>query len=138
MKIFDYLFYRAYKHFDKPNGQPSFDASIFVSAQVLCLASPIWLNFLYLFFNHPSWFIRMCVYLSIFLAVRIYYYRNKEVVLNRYNNSKYNRLIPTWAIFCITYLTFAIGAALGLYISWQFVEPNWPEGVLGEYILSFF
>lgn len=80
----------------------------------------------------------MCVYLSIFLAVRIYYYRNKEVVLNRYNNSKYNRLIPTWAIFCITYLSFAVGAALGLYISWQFVEPNWPEGVLGDYILSFF
>lgn len=138
MKIFDYLFYRSYKHNDRPDRDPFFGACIFVAAQIVCLTIPIWYSFLYLFFKNPSSFISLCVCFSIFLVVRIYYHRNKEVVMNRYKNSKYNRLIPTWAIFCITYLTFAIGVASGLYTKIQLLNPNWPKGALGDYILSLF
>lgn len=109
----DYIFYRAYRAYEKKKELGLFGATAYCSAVSLFLSMPIYglVEFLLknqLSLGKPA----ITLYIvGVVIAVFLRYHRKSKLkqVIERYRGSGYNRKIPAWSIFLVLPLSMILG-----------------------------
>lgn len=112
MKFLDYIFYRSYVHYEKNNDMPMLTSVVLVSTVLICLTSFVWFTIIDLFTCKLPKYHGYLVALPIYFIVYLRYRKEKNDILIRYKDSKYNKIIPLWSYFVLLLLCFAFGIVI--------------------------
>ena len=115
MKIFDYIFYRSYLHFKKKDDSPMFTSVVVVSCFVITLTAPIWIGLMRLislklleYFSQKFSIYSTCAAAIVYLLVYLAYHKRKLIIIEKYKNSRYNKMLSDKVFFTILALVWCI------------------------------
>ena len=115
MKILDYIFYRSYLHFKKKDDSPMFTSVIVVSCFVITLTAPIWIGLMRLislklleYFSQKFSIYSTCAAAIVYLLVYLAYRKRKLIIIEKYKNSRYNKMLSDKVFFTILALVWCI------------------------------
>ena len=115
MKILDYIFYRSYLHFKKKDDSPMFTSVIVVSCFVITLTAPIWIGLMRLislklleYFSQKFSIYSTCAAAIVYLLVYLAYHKRKLIIIEKYKNSRYNKMLSDKVFFTILTLVWCI------------------------------
>ena len=108
MKILDYIFYRSYLHFKKKDDSPMFTSVIVVSCFVITLTAPIWIGLMRLislkllkYFSQKFSIYSTCAAAIVYLLVYLAYHKRKLIIIEKFKNSRYNKMLSDKVFFTI-------------------------------------
>ena len=144
MKILDYIFYRSYLHFKKKDDSPMFTSVIVVSCFVITLTAPIWIGLMRLislklleYFSHKFSIYSTCAAAIVYLLVYLAYHKRKLIIIEKYKNSRYNKMLSDKVFFTILALVWCILFYLVIILSdivGHVIYENNLNGILDKYI----
>ena len=115
MKILDYIFYRSYLHFKKKDDSPMFTSVIVVSCFVITFTAPIWIGLMRLislklleYFSQKFSIYSTCAAAIVYLLVYLAYHKRKLIIIEKYKNSRYNKMLSDKVFFTILALVWCI------------------------------
>ena len=115
MKILDYIFYRSYLHFKRKDHSPMFTSVIVVSCFVITLTAPIWIGLMRLislklleYFSQKFSIYSTCAAAIVYLLVYLAYHKRKLIIIEKYKNSRYNKMLSDKVFFTILALVWCI------------------------------
>ena len=115
MKILDYIFYRSYLHFKKKDDSPMFTSVVVVSCFVITLTAPIWIGLMRLislklleYFSQKFSIYSTCAAAIVYLLVYLAYRKRKLIIIEKYKNSRYNKMLSDKVFFTILALVWCI------------------------------
>ena len=144
MKILDYIFYRSYLHFKKKDDSHMFTSVIVVSCFVITLTAPIWIGLMRLislklleYFSQKFSIYSTCAAAIVYLLVYLAYRKRKLIIIEKYKNSRYNKMLSDKVFFTILALVwcilFYIVIILSDIVGHVIYEKNL-NGILDKYI----
>ena len=144
MKILDYIFYRSYLHFKKKDDSPMFTSVIVVSCFVITLTAPIWIGLMRLislklleYFSQKFSIYSTCAAAIVYLLVYLAYHKRKLIIIEKYKNSRYNKMLSDKVFFTILtivwWILFYIVIILSDIVGHVIYENNL-NGILDKYI----
>ena len=144
MKIFDYIFYRSYLHFKKKDDSPMFTSVIVVSCFVITLTAPIWIGLMRLislklleYFSQKFSIYSTCAAAIVYLLVYLAYHKRKLIIIEKYKNSRYNKMLSDKVFFTILTLVWCILFYIVIILSdivGHVIYENNLNGILDKYI----
>lgn len=144
MKIFDYIFYRSYLHFKKKDDSPMFTSVVVVSCFVITLTAPIWIGLMRLislklleYFSQKFSIYSMCAAAIVYLLVYLAYRKRKLIIIEKYKNSRYNKMLSDKVFFTILALVWCILFYIVIILSdivGHVIYENNLNGILDKYI----
>lgn len=144
MKIFDYIFYRSYLHFKKKDDSPMFTSVIVVSCFVITLTAPIWIGLMRLislklleYFSQKFSIYSTCAAAIVYLLVYLAYRKRKLIIIEKYKNSRYNKMLSDKVFFTILALVWCILFYIVIILSdivGHVIYENNLNGILDKYI----
>ena len=144
MKILDYIFYRSYLHFKKKDDSPMFTSVIVVSCFVITLTAPIWIGLMRLislklleYFSQKFSIYSTCAAAIVYLLVYLAYHKRKLIIIEKYKNSRYNKMLSDKVFFTILALVWCILFYIVIILSdivGHVTYENNLNGVLDKYI----
>ena len=144
MKIFDYIFYRSYLHFKKKDDSPMFTSVIVVSCFVITLTAPIWIGLMRLislklleYFSQKFSIYSTCAAAIVYLLVYLAYRKRKLIIIEKYKNSRYNKMLSDKVFFTILALVWCILFYIVIILSdivGHVIYENNLNGILYKYI----
>lgn len=144
MKIFDYIFYRSYLHFKKKDDSPMFTSVIVVSCFVITLTAPIWIGLMRLislklleYFSQKFSIYSTCAAAIVYLLVYLAYHKRKLIIIEKYKNSRYNKMLSDKVFFTILALVWCILFYIVIILSdivGHVIYENNLNGILYKYI----
>lgn len=144
MKIFDYIFYRSYLHFKKKDDSPMFTSVIVVSCFVITLTAPIWIGLMRLislklleYFSQKFSIYSTCAAAIVYLLVYLAYHKRKLIIIEKYKNSRYNKMLSDKVFFTILALVWCILFYIVIILSdivGHVIYENNLNGILDKYI----
>ena len=115
MNILDYIFYRSYLHFKKKDDSPMFTSVVVVSCFVITLTAPIWIGLMRLislklleYFSQKFSIYSTCAAAIVYLLVYLAYHKRKLIIIEKYKNSRYNKMLSDKVFFTILALVWCI------------------------------
>lgn len=144
MKILDYIFYRSYLHFKKKDDSPMFTSVIVVSCFVITLTAPIWIGLMRLislkllkYFSQKFSIYSTCAAAIVYLLVYLAYHKRKLIIIEKFKNSRYNKMLSDKVFFTILtivwWILFYIVIILSDIVGHVIYENNL-NGILGKYL----
>ena len=144
MKILDYIFYRSYLHFKKKDDSPMFTSVIVVSCFVITLTAPIWIGLMRLislkllkYFSQKFSIYSTCAAAIVYLLVYLAYHKRKLIIIEKFKNSRYNKMLSDKVFFTILtivwWILFYIVIILSDIVGHVIYENNL-NGILDKYI----
>ena len=144
MKILDYIFYRSYLHFKKKDDSPMFTSVVVVSCFVITLTAPIWIGLMRLislklleYFSQKFSIYSTCAAAIVYLLVYLAYRKRKLIIIEKYKNSRYNKMLSDKVFFTILtivwWILFYIVIILSDIVGHVIYENNL-NGILGKYL----
>lgn len=144
MKILDYIFYRSYLHFKKKDDSPMFTSVIVVSCFVITLTAPIWIGLMRLislkllkYFSQKFSIYSTCAAAIVYLLVYLAYHKRKLIIIEKFKNSRYNKMLSDKVFFTILtivwWILFYIVIILSDIVGHVICENNL-NGILGKYL----
>lgn len=144
MKIFDYIFYRSYLHFKKKDDSPMFTSVVVVSCFVITLTAPIWIGLMRLislklleYFSQKFSIYSTCAAAIVYLLVYLAYHKRKLIIIEKYKNSRYNKMLSDKVFFTILTLVWCILFYIVIILSdivGHVIYENNLNGILDKYI----
>ena len=144
MKILDYIFYRSYLHFKKKDDSPMFTSVIVVSCFVITLTAPIWIGLMRLislklleYFSQKFSIYSTCAAAIVYLLVYLAYHKRKLIIIEKYKNSRYNKMLSDKVFFTILALVWCILFYIVIILSdivGHVIYKNNLNGILDKYI----
>ena len=144
MKILDYRFYRSYLHFKKKDDSPMFTSVIVVSCFVITLTAPIWIGLMRLislklleYFSQKFSIYSTCAAAIVYLLVYLAYHKRKLIIIEKYKNSRYNKMLSDKVFFTILTLVWCILFYIVIILSdivGHVIYENNLNGILDKYI----
>lgn len=144
MKILDYIFYRSYLHFKKKDDSPMFTSVIVVSCFVITLTAPIWIGLMRLislklleYFSQKFSIYSTCAAAIVYLLVYLAYHKRKLIIIEKYKNSRYNKMLSDKVFFTILALVWCILFYIVIILSdivGHVICENNLNGILDKYI----
>ena len=144
MKILDYIFYRSYLHFKKKDSSPMFTSVIVVSCFVITLTAPIWIGLMRLislklleYFSQKFSIYSTCAAAIVYLLVYLAYHKRKLIIIEKYKNSRYNKMLSDKVFFTILTLVWCILFYIVIILSdivGHVIYENNLNGILDKYI----
>lgn len=144
MKILDYIFYRSYLHFKKKDDSPMFTSVIVVSCFVITLTAPIWIGLMRLislklleYFSQKFSIYSTCAAAIVYLLVYLAYHKRKLIIIEKYKNSRYNKMLSDKVFFTILTLVWCILFYIVIILSdivGHVICENNLNGILDKYI----
>lgn len=144
MKILDYIFYRSYLHFKKKDDSPMFTSVIVVSCFVITLTAPIWIGLMRLislklleYFSQKFSIYSTCAAAIVYLLVYLAYHKRKLIIIEKYKNSRYNKMLSDKVFFTILTLVWCILFYIVIILSdivGHVIYENNLNGILDKYI----
>ena len=144
MKILDYIFYRSYLHFKKKDDSPMFTSVIVVSCFVITLTAPIWIGLMRLislklleYFSQKFSIYSTCAAAIVYLLVYLAYHKKKLIIIEKYKNSRYNKMLSDKVFFTILALVWCILFYIVIILSdivGHVIYENNLNGILDKYI----
>ena len=144
MKILDYIFYRSYLHFKKKDDSPMFTSVIVVSCFVITLTAPIWIGLMRLislklleYFSQKFSIYSTCAAAIVYLLVYLAYHKRKLIIIEKYKNSRYNKMLSDKVFFTILALVWCIIFYIVIILSdivGHVIYKNNLNGILDKYI----
>ena len=144
MKIFDYIFYRSYLHFKKKDDSPMFTSVVVVSCFVITLTAPIWIGLMRLislklleYFSQKFSIYSTCAAAIVYLLVYLAYHKRKLIIIEKYKNSRYNKMLSDKVFFTILALVWCILFYIVIILSdivGHVIYENNLNGILDKYI----
>ena len=144
MKILDYIFYRSYLHFKKKDDSPLFTSVIVVSCFVITLTAPIWIGLMRLislklleYFSQKFSIYSTCAAAIVYLLVYLAYHKRKLIIIEKYKNSRYNKMLSDKVFFTILALVWCILFYIVIILSdivGHVIYENNLNGILDKYI----
>ena len=144
MKILDYIFYRSYLHFKKKDDSPMFTSVIVVSCFVITLTAPIWIGLMRLislklleYFSQKFSIYSTCAATIVYLLVYLAYRKRKLIIIEKYKNSRYNKMLSDKVFFTILALVWCILFYIVIILSdivGHVIYENNLNGILYKYI----
>ena len=144
MKILDYIFYRSYLHFKKKDDSPMFTSVIVVSCFVITLTAPIWIGLMRLislklleYFSQKFSIYSTCAAAIVYLLVYLAYRKRKLIIIEKYKNSRYNKMLSDKVFFTILALVWCILFYIVIILSdivGHVIYENNLNGILDKYI----
>lgn len=144
MKILDYIFYRSYLHFKKKDDSPMFTSVIVVSCFVITLTAPIWIGLMRLIslkllecFSQKFSIYSTCAAAIVYLLVYLAYHKRKLIIIEKYKNSRYNKMLSDKVFFTILALVWCILFYIVIILSdivGHVIYENNLNGILDKYI----
>ena len=144
MKILDYIFYRSYLHFKKKDDSPMFTSVIVVSCFVITLTAPIWIGLMRLislklleYFSQKFSIYSTCAAAIVYLLVYLAYHKRKLIIIEKYKNSRYNKMLSDKVFFTILALVWCILFYIVIILSdivGHVIYENNLNGILDKYI----
>lgn len=144
MKILDYIFYRSYLHFKKKDDSPMFTSVIVVSCFVITLTAPIWIGLMRLislklleYFSQKFSIYSTCAAAIVYLLVYLAYRKRKLIIIEKYKNSRYNKMLSDKVFFTILTLVWCILFYIVIILSdivGHVIYENNLNGILDKYI----
>lgn len=144
MKIFDYIFYRSYLHFKKKDDSPMFTSVVVVSCFVITLTAPIWIGLMRLislklleYFSQKFSIYSTCAAAIVYLLVYLAYRKRKLIIIEKYKNSRYNKMLSDKAFFTTLVLGWWILSFIGIQLSFivdHYIYENNLYGILDKYL----
>ena len=144
MKIFDYIFYRSYLHFKKKDYSPMFTSVVVVSCFVITLTAPIWFGLMRLislklleYFSQKFSIYSTCAAAIVYLLVYLAYHKRKLIIIEKYKNSRYNKMLSDKVFFTILALVWCILFYIVIILSdivGHVIYENNLNGILDKYI----
>ena len=144
MKIFDYIFYRSYLHFKKKDDSPMFTSVIVVSCFVITLTAPIWIGLMRLislklleYFSQKFSIYSTCAAAIVYLLVYLAYHKRKIIIIEKFKNSRYNKMLSDKAFFTTLVLGWWILSFIGIQLSFivdHYIYENNLYGILDKYL----
>ena len=144
MKILDYIFYRSYLHFKKKDDSPLFTSVIVVSCFVITFTAPIWIGLMRLislklleYFSQKFSIYSTCAAAIVYLLVYLAYHKRKLIIIEKYKNSRYNKMLSDKVFFTILALVWCILFYIVIILSdivGHVIYKNNLNGILDKYI----
>lgn len=144
MKILDYIFYRSYLHFKKKDDSPMFTSVIVVSCFVITFTAPIWIGLMRLislklleYFSQKFSIYSTCAAAIVYLLVYLAYHKRKLIIIEKYKNSRYNKMLSDKVFFTILALVWCILFYIVIILSdivGHVIYENNLNGILDKYI----
>ena len=148
MKIFDYIFYRSYLHFKKKDDSPMFSSVAIISCIVMPLLFPFWSGFMKLiahthihkssnYFSQRYPVDSVCTVVVLYLLVYLAYHKRKIIIIEKFKNSRYNKMLSDKAFFTTLVLGWWILSFIGIQLSFivdHYIYENNLYGILDKYI----
>ena len=144
MKILDYIFYRSYLHFKKKDDSPMFTSVIVVSCFVITLTAPICIGLMRLislklleYFSQKFSIYSTCAAAIVYLLVYLAYHKRKLIIIEKYKNSRYNKMLSDKVFFTILALVWCILFYIVIILSdivGHVIYENNLNGILDKYI----
>lgn len=144
MKILDYIFYRSYLHFKKKDDSPMFTSVVVVSCFVITLTAPIWIGLMRLislklleYFSQKFSIYSTCAAAIVYLLVYLAYRKRKLIIIEKYKNSRYNKMLSDKVFFTILALVWCILFYIVIILSdivGHVIYENNLNGILDKYI----
>lgn len=144
MKIFDYIFYRSYLHFKKKDDSPMFTSVVVVSCFVITLTAPIWIGLMRLislklleYFSQKFSIYSTCAAAIVYLLVYLAYHKRKIIIIEKFKNSRYNKMLSDKVFFTILALVWCILFYIVIILSdivGHVIYENNLNGILDKYI----
>ena len=144
MKILDYIFYRSYLHFKKKDDSPMFTSVVVVSCFVITLTAPIWIGLMRLislklleYFSQKFSIYSTCAAAIVYLLVYLAYHKRKLIIIEKYKNSRYNKMLSDKVFFTILALFWCILFYIVIILSdivGHVIYENNLNGILDKYI----
>ena len=144
MKILDYIFYRSYLHFKKKDDSPMFTSVVVVSCFVITLTAPIWIGLMRLislklleYFSQKFSIYSTCAAAIVYLLVYLAYRKRKLIIIEKYKNSRYNKMLSDKVFFTILTLVWCILFYIVIILSdivGHVIYENNLNGILDKYI----
>ena len=144
MKILDYIFYRSYLHFKKKDSSHMFTSVIVVSCFVITLTAPIWIGLMRLislklleYFSQKFSIYSTCAAAIVYLLVYLAYHKRKLIIIEKYKNSRYNKMLSDKVFFTILTLVWCILFYIVIILSdivGHVIYENNLNGILDKYI----
>lgn len=144
MKIFDYIFYRSYLHFKKKDDSPMFTSVVVVSCFVITLTAPIWIGLMRLislklleYFSQKFSIYSTCAAAIVYLLVYLAYHKRKLIIIEKFKNSRYNKMLSDKVFFTILALVWWILFYIVIILSdivGHVIYENNLNGILGKYL----
>ena len=144
MKILDYIFYRSYLHFKKKDDSPMFTSVVVVSCFVITLTAPIWIGLMRLislklleYFSQKFSIYSTCAAAIVYLLVYLAYHKRKLIIIEKYKNSRYNKMLSDKVFFTILALVWCILFYIVIILSdivGHVIYENNLNGILDKYI----
>lgn len=144
MKIFDYIFYRSYLHFKKKDDSPMFTSVVVVSCFVITLTAPIWIGLMRLislklleYFSQKFSIYSTCAAAIVYLLVYLAYRKRKLIIIEKFKNSRYNKMLSDKVFFTILALVWCILFYIVIILSdivGHVIYENNLNGILDKYI----
>ena len=144
MKILDYIFYRSYLHFKKKDDSPMFTSVIVVSCFVITLTAPIWIGLMRLislkllkYFSQKFSIYSTCAAAIVYLLVYLAYHKRKLIIIEKFKNSRYNKMLSDKVFFTILTLVWCILFYIVIILSdivGHVIYENNLNGILGKYL----
>lgn len=144
MKILDYIFYRSYLHFKKKDDSPMFTSVVVVSCFVITLTAPIWIGLMRLislklleYFSQKFSIYSTCAAAIVYLLVYLAYRKRKLIIIEKYKNSRYNKMLSDKVFFTILALVWCILFYIVIILSdivGHVIYENNLNGILYKYI----
>ena len=144
MKILDYIFYRSYLHFKKKDGSPMFTSVVVVSCFVITLTAPIWIGLMRLislklleYFSQKFSIYSTCAAAIVYLLVYLAYHKRKIIIIEKFKNSRYNKMLSDKAFFTTLVLGWWILSFIGIQLSFivdHYIYENNLYGILDKYL----
>ena len=144
MKILDYIFYRSYLHFKKKDDSPMFTSVVVVSCFVITFTAPIWIGLMRLislklleYFSQKFSIYSTCAAAIVYLLVYLAYHKRKLIIIEKYKNSRYNKMLSDKVFFTILALVWCILFYIVIILSdivGHVIYENNLNGILDKYI----
>ena len=144
MKILDYIFYRSYLHFKKKDDSPMFTSVIVVSCFVITFTAPIWIGLMRLislklleYFSQKFSIYSTCAAAIVYLLVYLAYHKRKLIIIEKFKNSRYNKMLSDKAFFTTLVLGWWILSFIGIQLSFivdHYIYENNLYGILDKYL----
>ena len=148
MKIFDYIFYRSYLHFKKKDDSPMFSSVAIISCIVMPLLFPFWSGFMKLiahthihkssnYFSQRYPVDSVCTVVVLYLLVYLAYHKRKIIIIEKFKNSRYNKMLSDKVFFTILTLVWCILFYIVIILSdivGHVIYENNLNGILDKYI----
>lgn len=131
--FFEYIFYRVYLQYDE-NDLPVFTGSVVTVTIFGCLFMFIWINVMEMCFQEMP---KQIYWFSIPLVIisYVYFLRRKDRIVLRFEDSRWNKIVPNWAIWTLLPISFIVGLYMVFPIK-DYIEAHHLQGCIGRWLSS--